>query len=188
MYADSIAVYEELGLRFRRAVRSLVGAQIEILADDLAAAESELRTGYSMLEEMGERGARSTVAGLLADVVALGGLDDEAERFAEIARTTAADADVMPQVLWRRALARVAVRQGLKSSAETLAREAVALADQTDSHDFRAATLMVLADVLRGSGKAEEASAVNADARRLYELKGNLAVLRALDAARQSVS
>ena len=53
LYADSIAVYEEFGLRFRRAVRSIVGAQIEALAGDLDAAERELRTGYAMLEEMG---------------------------------------------------------------------------------------------------------------------------------------
>ena len=46
---------------------AIVGAQIETLAGDLEAAERELRTGYSMLEEMGEQGVRSTVAGFLAE-------------------------------------------------------------------------------------------------------------------------
>ena len=64
LYADSVAVYQEFGLRFRRAVRSIVGAQIESLAGDLAAAERELRTGYSMLEEMGESGAAVGGGGL----------------------------------------------------------------------------------------------------------------------------
>ena len=35
LYADSVAVYDEFGLRFRRAVRTIVGAQIETLAGDL---------------------------------------------------------------------------------------------------------------------------------------------------------
>ena len=82
LYADSVAVYQEFGLRFRRAVRSIVGAQIETLAGDLVAAERELRTGYAMLEEMGERGVRSTLAGFLAEVLSMRGDDDEAEGFA----------------------------------------------------------------------------------------------------------
>ncbi len=124
LYAESVAVYEEFGLRFRRAVRAIVGAQIESLAGDLAAAERELRTGHSMLEEMGERGARSTLAGCLADVLSLQGNDVEAEHFVEIARETAAETDVMPQVLWRRALARDDRRgAAISQAAEELARK-----------------------------------------------------------------
>ena len=140
LYADSVAVYEEFGLRFRRAVRTIIGAQIEILAGDLGAAERELRTGYSMLEEMGERAARSTVAAVLADVLSLVGTETEAERYVAIARETAAAADVWPQVLWRRALARTTARRGDAATAETLARDAVALGDATDCLDLRAGT------------------------------------------------
>ena len=86
LYASSIAVYEEFGLRFRRAVRSIVGAQIESLAGDLDAAERELHTGYVMLEEMGEHGVRSTVAGFLADVLSLRPDDAGAEPYITIAK------------------------------------------------------------------------------------------------------
>jgi class 3 adenylate cyclase/tetratricopeptide (TPR) repeat protein len=175
LYADSVAVYEELGLRFRRAVRAIVGAQIESLAGDLAAAEHELRTGYALLEEMGERGARSTLAGCLADVLAAQGDDAETRRFAEIARETAAEADVMPQVLWRRALARVAARRGDVVEGEALARTAVALAEGTDALDLRAGTLVVLGEVLRVAGRNEEARGCLDDARTLYDRKGILA-------------
>ena len=130
LYADSVAVYEEFGLRFRRAVRTIIGAQIESLAGDLGAAERELRTGYSMLEEMGERAARSTVAAVLADVLSMQEDDVEAERFVAIARETAAESDVLPQVLWRRALARTTARRGDTTAAEALAREAVELAER----------------------------------------------------------
>ncbi len=44
-----------------------------------------------MLEEMGERAARSTVAAVLADVLSMQEDDVEAERFVAISRETAAD-------------------------------------------------------------------------------------------------
>jgi class 3 adenylate cyclase/tetratricopeptide (TPR) repeat protein len=184
LYARSVAVYEEFGLRFRRAVRAIVGAQIETLAGDLPAAERELRAGHAMLEEMGERGARSVLAGFLADALALQGRDDEAERFAGIARETAAESDVVPQVLWRRALARSHARRGDVPVAEDLARAAVELADRTDYLDLRAGTRLVLVDVLDGTARAADAASWQDQARDLYRLKGNLAALQALGSPR----
>jgi class 3 adenylate cyclase/tetratricopeptide (TPR) repeat protein len=180
LYGDSIAVYEEFGLRFRRAVRCILGAQIEGLAGDLVAAEHELRVGYAMLEEMGERAVRSTVAGFLADVLALGEHDAEAERFIAITRDTAAESDVVPQVLWRRASARTAARRGEHATAEELCRAAGALADATDFPDLRAGTLVALGDVLGGAGRPEDATAALEAARTLYEQKGNIAALDAM--------
>ena len=188
LYADSVAVYEEFGLRFRRAVRAIVGAQIESLAGDLDAAASELRTGYALLEEMGERGARSTLAGCLADVLSSQAHDDEAERFVEVTRETAAETDVMPQVYWRRALARTTLRRGDATGAEELAREAVALAGGTDSLDLRAGTLVALGEVLRELGKGAEASISLKEARALYALKGNLAAAQVTEPAPESVT
>jgi uncharacterized protein HemY len=188
LYANSIAVYQEFGLRFRRAARAIVGGQIELFAGDLAAAEDELRTGYSMLEEMGESGVRSTLASLLADVVALRGNDAEADRLVEITRATAAESDVMPQVLWRRALARTTVRRGEWSEAERLARDAIAIADSTDSLDLRAGSLAALGEVLAEAGRNEDAAARLEEARALYELKGNLAAIQVAGPAGGSVS
>jgi hypothetical protein len=64
-----VALHEEIGLRFRRTVRRLAGAEIERLAGDLAAAEAELRTGYEALEAMGESGVRPVFAAYLAEVL-----------------------------------------------------------------------------------------------------------------------
>ena len=55
----------------------------------------------------------------------------------------------MPQVLWRRALARTIARRGDPTAAEELARSAVALAEETDFLDLRAGTLVALGDVLQ---------------------------------------
>ena len=187
LYADSVAVYQEFGLHFRRAVRTIIGAQIESVAGDLAAAERELRTGYSMLEQMGERAARSTVAAVLADVLSMQGDDVEAEHFAEIARETAAESDIWPQVLWRRALARTTARRGDGTTAEELARSSAELADTTDCLDLRAASQLALAELLGEAGKTADASARLEEARTLHERKGNTAAMQAL-AARESAS
>ena len=187
LYADSIAVYQEFGLRFRRAARSIIGAQIECLAGDLGAAEAELRTGYTMLEEMGESGVRSAVAALLADVLSVRRDDAEAERFVEIARESAAETDVWPQVLWRRALARTTARRADPVTAEQLARDAVALAEETDSLDLRGGTLVALGEVLRDAGRSEEASARLDEALELFQRKGNAAATATFRAVRESV-
>jgi class 3 adenylate cyclase/tetratricopeptide (TPR) repeat protein len=188
LYAESISVYQEFGLRFRRAARAIFGAQIETFAGDLAAAEDELRIGYAMLEEMGESGVRSVLAGLLADVLAVQDKDAEAEGFVEITRTTASETDVMPQVLWRRSLARSSARRGDAVTAEQLARSAVELARQTDSLDLRASSLVALGDVLRDAGREAESAASLAEARSVYSQKGNRAALAASGSPGEFVS
>jgi class 3 adenylate cyclase/tetratricopeptide (TPR) repeat protein len=188
LYAESIAVYQEFGLRFRRAARAIFGAQIETFAGDLAAAESELRVGFAMLEEMGESGVRSVLAGLLADVLSAQGRDSEADDFVEITRATASETDVMPQVLWRRGLARTSARRGDAATAEELARSAVALAEATDSLDLRAGSLVTLGDVLREVGKDVESAASMAEARTVYLQKGNRAALAASGSPGEFVS
>jgi tetratricopeptide (TPR) repeat protein len=186
-YARSVAVHQEFGLHFRRAVRTLAGAQIEALAGELEAAREELRTGYDMLEEMGERGTRSVLAGFLADILSLQGEDAEAERYADVARETAAENDVVSQVLWRRASARAAARRSDHARAGDLARDALRLAGETDFLDLRAGTLVALAEVLGRAGTDDEASSVLEEARELYRLKGNIAALHALAGARGAI-
>jgi len=131
---------------------------------------------------MGESAARSTVAGVLADVLSQEEDDEEAERFVEITRETAAGSDVWPQVLWRRAAARTAARRGDLPKAHALAREAVALANATDCFDLRAGSQLGLAGLLRAAGGDAEAAACADEARSLHERKGNLAALQALSA------
>ncbi len=172
-----IAVYEEFGLRFRRAVRSIVGAQIETLAGDLDAAERELRTGYAMLEEMGEHGVRSTVAGFLADVLSLRPDDGEAEHFVAIARETAAREDVVPQVLWRRAACPDDRPSWRPRPAAALARRRrVEQASTTDFLDLRAGTQLVAAR--RGSAATAGSATRRRGSRRraaLYAAEGKRA-------------
>ena len=60
------------------------------------------------------------------------------------------------------------------AAAEALAREAVALADETDFTVLRGDAFMDLADVLRTAGRETESRAFAEQALELYEQKGNV--------------
>jgi predicted ATPase/class 3 adenylate cyclase len=178
LWVAACTVYEELGLNFRRAARSVIGAAIETLAEDYEAAERELRWGYETLERMGDKGARAPVAAFLAEAVYAQGRDDEAEALAEVADELAAVDDLVPQVLSRSVRAKVLARREELAEAEALAREAATLVESTDFPDLQATTLISLAEVLETAGKREEAERFSARAHDLYEQKGNLVAAR----------
>jgi hypothetical protein len=105
---------------------------------------------------------------------ALLGLDraDEAERWLERGRETAASEERLPQMLWHQVRGKVLARRGELEEGERFAREAVAVAEETDMLNAHADALIDLAEVLAlagqdGRGELEQALA-------LYELKGNL--------------
>ena len=83
-----------------------------MLAWDLAAAESELRTDYRRPEEMGERNYISTTAGLLADVLYRQGRYDESAEFAGACEHLASPDDVASQFLWRCVRGKLRAREG----------------------------------------------------------------------------
>jgi class 3 adenylate cyclase/tetratricopeptide (TPR) repeat protein len=182
LYADAAALYDELGLRYLRAARTLVAGMVELLAGDADAAVRELRWGYDVLEEMGERGVRSTISAFLAQALVAQGSHDEAVRFSEISDETGAPADVVTQAVWRAARGQALANLGELKRAEPLAREAVALTDGTDFLDLQASTLASLADVLRLAGQPAEAGRLLTQARETYTRKGNVVAAERLGA------
>ena len=77
-------------------------------------------------------------------------------------------------MLWRGVQARVLATRGRLDDAEALAREAVALAEQTDFVVYRGDALVDLAHILRDSGLASDAAAAASAGLQLHEQKGNL--------------
>ena len=124
MFRDAAATYEEFGLRFRRATQSFVGAQIELLAGDIEAAERHLRASSAAFDEIGAATSATTHRALLAEVVARRGPSEEAEKLARQVAAEALADDLIAQVLWRCALARVRVGEGAAQEAVELATEA----------------------------------------------------------------
>ena len=90
-----------------------------------------------------------------------------------MSESTAAADDVVSQVIWRGARAKLLARQGRVDEAEKLAREAVRLIAQTDQLTDHAATLLDLAEVLRLAGRPDAANAAVHEAIELYTRKGN---------------
>jgi class 3 adenylate cyclase/tetratricopeptide (TPR) repeat protein len=177
-WARAAAIYDELGLHFPRAARSLIAAEIELLAGDGAQAVHELERGYELLEAMGERGVRSTLAAILARTLASEGRYDEADRYVRASEEVAASDDLVTQAACRAARAEVLAQNGDLAAAEETALDAVAIAGQTDFLDLQARTYLSLAAVIRAAGRDGEADETLSRATAIFEQKGNLVAAR----------
>jgi len=98
--------------------------------------------------------------------------DVEAEEWLNRGREIAPSHEAQPRMLEQRARARALARRGELQEGERLAREAVALAEETDMLNAHAGALIDLAEVLTLAGRDARAELDGALA--LYERKGNL--------------
>ena len=154
--------------------KSHAEALVAMLADDPEEAERSLRADYDYLASRGEKAFLSTTAARLARAVEAQGRRYEAYELTEVAERNGASDDFATQIVWRGVRARIVVEDGDGEVAERLAREAVALADQTDRLNSHGDALVDLATVLRKArGAADERDALEA-ALALYEQKENL--------------
>ncbi len=187
MFRDAAATYEEFGLRFRRATLSFVGAQIELLAGDAAAAERELRASSAAFDEIGAATSATTHRALLAEIVATLGRLDEAE---ELARQVAAEAssyDLLSHVLWRCTLARVRASQDAAQEAVELAAEARRLLADAEFPQLAITALTAAAEAAAAAEDGGEVERLLAEARSIAEGKGAVASLAQVDAARLAI-
>ena len=168
---------EESGLTLWAALNAQETYLVELLAGTPGAAADTLRESYATLDGGGERAYLSTIAGFLAHALYAQGKDDEAEHFSRESEQAAAPADVLSQVLWRTALAKILARRGELEPAEVLAREAVTFGEPTDLVGTRADALSDLAEVLALAGRSDESLAALGQASELYERKGNVTAL-----------
>jgi tetratricopeptide (TPR) repeat protein len=171
--ARSHAALEELGHGLKLAAGSMYTAYIELLADNVSAAEHELRRGYHAFDRMGERSQLSSTAALLGFALEKQGLVDEADEYIAVSRDTASAQDRASQVLWRIAGARILLRRGRSQEAGELARRAVELAQKTDFLDLEGHAHATLGGILRAQDRLDEAHARLERAASLHDRKGN---------------
>jgi class 3 adenylate cyclase/tetratricopeptide (TPR) repeat protein len=174
LYWGSKSILEELGLQLLLGVQTFAAGTIELLAGNPAAAEAELRWGLETLNRIGAQVASSTVAALLGAAVYAQGRYEEADQLTALGEATAPKEDVASQILLRGTRAKVLARKGKVEHAERLARDAVALAADTDALTVHGDALMNLAEVFRLVDKEGEAIPIAEEARVLYEAKGNV--------------
>jgi predicted ATPase len=189
LYHRSRAALEELGCLFLAALTSLTSSVIEVLAEDLATAELELRTDYGRLEEMGERNYISTTAGLLADVLYRQGRYGESAEFAGVCEHLASANDVASQFLWRCVRGKLSARRGAFGEAESLLAAAIALIETSDQLDLQGYGLLDFSEVRELAGAPADAAALSERAASLFERKGNaVAAQRARQLAERLLS
>jgi class 3 adenylate cyclase/tetratricopeptide (TPR) repeat protein len=184
LFRDAAATHEEFGMRFRRATQSFVGAQIELLAGDAAAAEQELRASSAAFDEIGAATSASTHRALLAEVVARLGRLEEAEELALRVADEASSHDLIAHVLRLSALARVRAREGSAQEAVELANEARRLLADAEFPQLAIAALTAGAEAAAAADDGPEAERLLAEARKIAEAKGAVATLAQLDAVR----
>jgi class 3 adenylate cyclase len=184
LFRDAAATYEEFGLRFRRATQSFVGAQIELLAGDVAAAERELLASTAAFDEIGAATSATTHRALLTEVVSRLGRLEEAEALAQRVSAEAPIHDLIAHVLWRCALARIRAREGSAQEAVELATEARGLLREAEFPQLAIAALTAGAEAAAAADDSAEAERLLAEARKVAEAKGAAASLAQLEAVR----
>jgi class 3 adenylate cyclase/tetratricopeptide (TPR) repeat protein len=145
---------------------------VELWAGDAAAAAKFAAEGWRLHLELGKSSRLPGAAASRAR--ALYALDqlDEAEAWAVRAAELASERST--KTLWRQVRAKVHARRGEHADAERLAREAVAICDETELLDKQGDAYADLAEVLLLAGKPDEAAAALEQALERYERKGNL--------------
>lgn len=174
LVASHKEILQELGLTVTAASAAETYGIVEMLAGDPAAAARELSAGYDVLEEIGETATFPDLAAKLASALYAQGEDDRALELSEVSERATAPDDLSAAVQWRTVRAKLLARRGELGQAEALAREAVALAEETDFLVLRGDACMDLAEVLRASGRLEEARASTEQALELFERKENV--------------
>ena len=176
--ADSAAVFEDLGQRRWEAEASLAFGVVASWRGAPEDAEPQVRSAFDAFRDRGET-ADASLAGLeLALVLCELGELDEAQELAQItARPTLAYA-LEPQILWRRVMAKVAVRREAFEDAERFVREAEALVGKTDFLSLHANVLMDFAEIMNRTGRRSEASAAAERSLERSERKGDRVSIR----------
>jgi class 3 adenylate cyclase/tetratricopeptide (TPR) repeat protein len=172
-YDESTRSHEELGLSFRRAVVSLVGAEIATLEGDVEEADRRLVAGIETLEAIGARGERAALVAVRADLLCATGRDEEAERLAELTAELVEADDVLVHTLRLAVLARLQARRGEVAAGLDRAREALDAAEATDFPTLKATAFITSSEVSRLAGDAAAARVALESARDVYKRKGN---------------
>jgi class 3 adenylate cyclase/tetratricopeptide (TPR) repeat protein len=134
-------------------------ALLDYWAGDAHLAADRLRTACRELSAAGEKGYLPTAATRLAQCLIDLGETDEAEEALHTAAETGAPDDVVTQVPLKAARARLLARAGALAEAESIAREAIREAEAVEYRDLVPSAHLALGDVLRLSGRLDEAAA-----------------------------
>ena len=173
LFARGMSYCSDLGMELWAA--GFVGCWIWGLTDDPGIAETRLRASYDTLAAAGRRNVLSTVATIFAECMLRQQRFDEADGLLDIAAETGAADDFVTQVRLRAGRAKLLARGSDVARAEAIAREGIALAEQTEYIDLRGDSLLALGEVLQLGGRESDGVEAMRAALALWEAKGNVA-------------
>jgi class 3 adenylate cyclase len=151
-------------------------ADVAEIEGDYEAAARYTRMFHDWCQEYGHRAYLSGSAPALGRLLCALGQYDEAEPLAQLGREVGGEQDLVAQMLWRQVKALVHASRGELAEAEQLAREAVAIGEETDALNLQGDALRDLAEVLHSAGRIEEGGGVLQEALVRYIRKRNLAM------------
>ena len=99
--ARAMAIAGDLGSTWNFALAAWMAGEVQRFTGDWQAAEHKYRTGYEILDRMGEKGQLTTLAVLLGNAVYAQGRHDEAFDLTKVSSDAASAEDSMSQMLWR---------------------------------------------------------------------------------------
>jgi class 3 adenylate cyclase/tetratricopeptide (TPR) repeat protein len=178
LMAESMQRMHELGQRLIAAGSAMEASDIELDAGNVAGAAEIAVAGCARLEELGERGWLSTLAGQAGQALYALGRIDEAWHWTEVAERAGAEDDVITRLLILQVRAKVQARRGDYVEAERLAREALQLSEETDMLSEQGDAWADLAEVLTLVGRREEAAQALEAAEALYTEKGYVVAIK----------
>jgi tetratricopeptide (TPR) repeat protein len=146
-------------------------AEIEAICGDDEAAAEHLRQTCADYAGHGLSETLSTYALLRGRFLCALGRYQEAEQLARQGRELGRDDDARTQSLWRQVVALTAAHRGDHPEAERLAREAVAITEQTDALWWQGDAYFDLAQTLEAARRPDEAAAPYQEALDRYERK-----------------
>lgn len=170
MLADARQVVADLGLRHGLMETELFAGIIEIMVGDPVSAEPHFRTAMEGLDALGVGADAGQAAALLARSVLAQGRIDEADRYATQSERIAGH-NLKTAIAWRAVRGEILSAQGQHEAAIAKAREAVAVAAETDLVLDHADACLALSRVLAAAGDAPAAARARSDAETLYAAK-----------------
>jgi class 3 adenylate cyclase/tetratricopeptide (TPR) repeat protein len=185
--AEGVRKLEERGMQLSRGAASMSEMDVELFAGDPQRAVEYGLAGYELLAAMGADSYNATVAAIIGWAYLDLGRDEEAESWSRKSQDLGTRDDVVNELLWQSVGGLAMARQGRIEEGERLVRAALALGRTTDATFVVGEIHERLAELLRLSGRDDEARAELEQAIALFESKGATALQARAEAALTAV-
>ena len=182
LYAELVRGMNERGARVNALGQAMWRAWFDMLAGELDRGLELINPAWVELGEFGERGVRSTLGAIYADLLARSGRPDEADHVLDEVDEIGAADDFLTASQAAGARAMAASARGDHDRAVEFARKAVAIVDAGEYVTQRHDMWMELGEVLLAAARVEEAREAFEHARELAAQKGTTAIVDRIDA------